>query len=568
MRKPAAFLALGILLFAAVSAAEDTRPVDELVTPSETFRDDFSKRPTPVSQRPSIRVVEEAPVPEPAADGPSFFVREIRLEGNVRYSRKDLSRHLARAEGRKVTFGELQSVASAITAHYRERGFATSRAFVPPQTVENETVTIRVVEAKVGTVKVEGNKFYADRVYTEAIHAEPNEPLNLQNLESDLFFLNQKPGRRAEAFLEPGTEPGTSDILLKAHESNPVRAYYGFNNRGTKLTHRGRHSAHVDHYNLTGHSDELRTALTGAEDGALGAGAISYRFPIERTGTTLSLDTSYSKTRLVKHLKPANIEGESLGISPGLTQTLYRTPTLDVSLYAGLDVVDSKALIDEQKTSFDRMRVIRTGPRVTHRDKTGRTLLSADVHWGLDDFLGSSSKNETVSRPNSGGEFLFFTADWARIQQLPFYRSFLIARAGGQWTDDNLTSVEQFRAGGIYSVRGYPEADALGDVGYHFSLEWSVPASFFPDDWRLPYYKTKWKDSIRLAAFLDGAKTFSHNRALSTDTKDEFLLGAGVGVRVNVDERFALQLDYAQPIGDDSSDKDRRQFHLAMTSGF
>lgn len=45
----------------------------------------------------------------------------------------------------------------------------------------------------------------------------------------------------------------------------------------------------------------------------------------------------------------------------------------------------------------------------------------------------------------------------------------------GQAASEPLLSPEQFGAGGVNSVRGYPEGDAFGDDGWHFSIEQQTP---------------------------------------------------------------------------------------------
>ena len=50
------------------------------------------------------------------------------------------------------------------------------------------------------------------------------------------------------------------------------------------------------------------------------------------------------------------------------------------------------------------------------------------------------------------------------------------ARGSLQVTDAPLVSAEQFAAGGMYTVRGYLSAEAIGDYGGLASLEWRTPA--------------------------------------------------------------------------------------------
>lgn len=51
-----------------------------------------------------------------------------------------------------------------------------------------------------------------------------------------------------------------------------------------------------------------------------------------------------------------------------------------------------------------------------------------------------------------------------------------LVHVDGQWASEPLISPEQFGAGGVNSVRGYPEGDAFGDEGWHFSVEEQTPS--------------------------------------------------------------------------------------------
>lgn len=51
-----------------------------------------------------------------------------------------------------------------------------------------------------------------------------------------------------------------------------------------------------------------------------------------------------------------------------------------------------------------------------------------------------------------------------------------LIRLDGQYASEPLISPEQFGAGGVNSVRGYPEGDVFGDEGWHMSLEQQTPA--------------------------------------------------------------------------------------------
>src|SRR3989338_242525 len=551
--------------FAATEVSDEAK--QQLVSQAESFRKEAKPPSLEEEEKPEI-VVEEKEEPEPKEEGPKFFVKKIRLEGNTVFSEEDLRPLISPFENKEQSFASLANLSAAITNTYRAKGYLTSRAYIPPQKVENGTVTIKILEGKIDKIFVEANRFFKKSLYSKMIHLRKDRIFQYQDLESSLYFLNQQPDRKAKAYLIAGETPQTSDIILKADEKYPIHVYYEFNNRGTKLTHRARHTIHADNNNFSGNGDTFASSLGMAEEGAFTAASVNYDLPIEETGTDLGLSFSHVDTMLIGHLKPSEVKGQSISFTPSITQTLVKRPSLLFNIYLGFEIKDSKTLVDDIKINFDRSRVFVFGPRLTFQDTGGRTLLSSDAHWGIPDFLGSNEEvDPNASKTNSGGDFLYYTGSVARIQRIP-PDSYLIVRGAGQWTKDTLSSLEQYRAGGAFTVRGYPESDSSGDYGFNASAELNMPVPFLPKDWEMPFNKKKWRDVVRLAGFVDGARTYIRERTNSVDVKDRFLLGLGFGIRVNIDSSVSFQADLGYPLGDKSTDENQKQVHISLRVGF
>lgn len=553
--------------FAADNAGDEA--AKQIISQAQEFFGESKLPAAKEEQKPEITHEEEKPA-EPAEAGPSFTLKEIRFEGNTRVTNEELRAFAENYKDRPVTFRELQELAAAVTDRYRSAGYITSRAVVPPQTIAGQTLTIKVVEGKVGASSVEGNRFFKKEIYLEALRFARDGVFRYQDLEKSLYFLNRKTDLAAKAYLAAGKEAGTTDIVLKATETPPFHMGYEYNNRGTKLTHRSRHIIHLDNTNLTGNADTFSAVYMLAEEGAIGGGSFSYALPFDRTGTTLSLDGGYIESMTVKHLKPLEIKGASLSFTPGVRQSLVREPGAEVDWHAAFEIKDSKTLVDDFKTSFDRMRVLVTGPSLSFTDRGGRFLLSGDAHFGLAGFLGSSDKHDLdLSRENSDADFFYLSADIARVQRLP-WELFLILRGSGQWTDDNLPTTEQFRVGGANSVRGYPESDSLGDTGLQFAAELQSPVPGLPADWKVPFNDGyTWRNSLRLVGFVDGGKVFLRDSPRSDAETNRALLGAGGGIRFDVGKGLSLQADLGWPLGDDSTDdRHQPQWHITVRSGF
>ncbi len=554
--------------FAALAADEvDTLPANAEIASQVEFLKDLNKQPLQIQETPEIQQEEPASQTPDSAD--TLFVKKIIFEGNQTIASAELYKTVAGLENSTVTFKQLKEAINQITALYRSRGYLLSRAYLPPQKIQNGEILIQIIEGRAGKVSVEENRWFNDRVYTNYFRSINNsKTFQYGDMETALYFLNQKEDRQAKAYLEPGAEAGTTDITLRAKEVFPLHLNYEFNNRGTKFTNRARHMLNFSATNFLGFDDSLYGGLSMAEQAAFRAAWMQYAFPVRSTGTEFGLNWSVAKTHLTKDLRAFDIEGDYFELTPSITQDLIRRRTFNLSLFAGFEIKDSKSTIANQKTSFERMRVIRTGPRMNLQDRYGKTMFSSDIHIGLGNFMGSLEKDSpNSSRLGAGGNFVYYSGSLARLQRMPL-NSFLILKTEGQWSPVTLASLEQFRAGGMTSVRGYSESDSSGDRGYVASAELNFPVPFVPHAFEIPYIRKKFNEVFRLVGFYDLGQTAYRSRRGPTEEKNRFLMGTGFGTRLNFGNYFNLQMDVGFPIGNESVDKDRPQIHLSVKAGF
>lgn len=565
-------MVLGVSLFIALPlpagfTADD--PADSSARRQLTNEIEKARRePEPIETRPApkteVVVEEEKPAPPSGPAGPSFTVKKIQIEGNTVFSTQSLEQFTKPYENRKINFEDLRNLTNEITQHYRSQGYVTSRTYIPPQEMKDGAVTLRVMEGRVGKIIVENNKWFRKGAYEKYFPAPQKQVFRLQDFETALAGLNTQPDRAAKAYLIAGETPGSSDVILKTEERFPVHAGYEFHNRGTKFTHRQRHDIFISHNNLTGFGDTLNTSISMAEEGAFLGGSAQYRYYFPGSRTTFNFDTSISKSQLVKHLKPFDVDGDSFSLIPGITQNFLRNRRWSLDGNLAFEIKDSKTTVGDDKVAYDRVRVLRFGPQAEIRDATGKTRIGGDAHLGIPGILGGSEAHDRLaSRRSSGGQFLYYTASLSRLQKLP-YHSFGIFRLGGQVSPTTLNSMEQYRLGGVYSVRGYPEGDSAGDYGFGFSSEIRVPPPFIPDKWKLPFAKRPLKDSFNLIGFFEGGKTYLLQRETPETEKNRLLLGAGYGFRFYFDQYVSVSFDIGYPFGDDSTDSNLPQAHFSV----
>jgi len=124
---------------------------------------------------------------------------------------------------------------------------------------------------------------------------------------------------------------------------------------------------------------------------------------------------------------------------------------------------------------------------------------------------------------------------------------------------DSVISNEQFSIAGADGVRGYLEAERLGDNGLQASVELRSPL--------LDAYSYSFLKDWRVAAFYDSAALWQN--APLPGEQDEFgLASAGIGTRFSMLDVLDGAVDLAFPIVDGASTRSGHPFvHFRLSAG-
>jgi hemolysin activation/secretion protein len=115
----------------------------------------------------------------------------------------------------------------------------------------------------------------------------------------------------------------------------------------------------------------------------------------------------------------------------------------------------------------------------------------------------------------------------------------LFARLLGQIADQPLINSEQIAGGGLGTVRGYLEAETLGDNGLFGSLEFRSPSVLS--------WLGKKEDEWRFYAFLEGGRLTLRNPLPEQASRFD-LASYGVGTHIKVQEHFNGSIDLGIPV--------------------
>ncbi len=157
--------------------------------------------------------------------------------------------------------------------------------------------------------------------------------------------------------------------------------------------------------------------------------------------------------------------------------------------------------------------------------------------------LGSDSETIDTNRYGARGQMIYGRSTIAYSYDLP--RAFqFYAKTTAQLSDRPLISNEQLSAGGMDSVRGYLESEAVGDYGANGSLELRAPS--LPD----LLEKSKFVDHVqelRPFIFIDGASLHQH-QPLPNSSRQVEMLSAGIGFNLNMLSRVNAVFDWSVPL--------------------
>lgn len=507
-------------------------------------------------EAPSIEeeLPKEAGLPESTE---KISIKKINVSGATLISEKKISNIITSFENKELTLRDMQKVADLVTDLYRQKGYVTSRAYLPPQKIDKNILEIRILEGRVGDVDVKGNRFFRTSLLKRMIRLIKGLPFDYNVLRRNLGKINQHPDRNVRAVLMPSKEAGATDVILEVKDRPPVHFGATWDNFGSRYIDKNRYQGVISFNNFLGFDDILSIQYQTAEANKYRLGALRYILPITDS-TEIGFFGARTQLKLGKEFEDINARGKSQLYSIYVRQSVIDTDNVDLNVSIGFDYKDIFNFQLGNESSRDRLRVAKASFDLDILDNFGRTIFTNEIDYGIPDMWGGlKRKDPRSSREGAGGKFVKDTINLLRLQKMPF-SSTLLWKNQIQISPYTLTAAEQFQIGGIANVRGYPPAEFVGDRGYSMTWEWSFPPYFIPKNIKIPYSQVKIYDAFRIVGFYDWGNVRLH-RPQPGEEKYKTLTGAGCGFRFNMPEDFSVRVDFAWPLNRTPSDENH--FH-------
>ena len=487
---------------------------------------------------------------------PQFKVNEIIFEGNTKVKTASLNTLAESVIGQDIYFEDLLRVAKKITKYYQAKGFLTSYAFIPSQNIKNGVVTICIVESKVDSIDIEGNRWarswYLKNIIMGKNGLREGDVFNAGALQGALREINQEDYIEAQSVVSKNDDK--TQLKLDVKDRFPLKFDFAWDDYGRSYTGVQRASFLLGLDNVTGMGDKIYggTILSSGATGVLAG----YSVPISPYGTRLSFDFSNSNINLGGPYKFLNVKGKAQSYALRITHPLIENAKTSVVAYTGIDFVNASTeskLLNSTLSDYN-LYVLRSGFHGMTDDKNGRWIGTL----GFDVGLPGATKGE-IRGPQ--GVFFKLVAGATRVQRL-FGRTIGILRVNGQYSPNRLYTAEQMQIGGPYTLRGYQPAELIGDYGVTGTAEIRTP---IPGLRKILPNKLKFiDDKVRLAVFYDFGWVQEHSHLY--DYPQNFLHSVGFGSYISLTDWISLQFGVGIPLGRKYYGENSARFYFGLNS--
>ncbi len=474
-------------------------------------------------------------VPKAAPDAPCFEAKSIELTGVTLLSRAEVEKLIAPYLGQCMTFNDANNLIHDITNAYIDKGFVTTRAAIPGQDFSTGHLVIQVVEGRLESIEFKDGQGRL-RELKAAFPQISGEYLNLRDIEQGLDQMNRLPSNNAKMELVPGTEPGTSRIVVENTPSKTWRASVGLDNSGQDSTGRNQYLLSLAMDNLVGINDLLSLNMNADSDAWLTdehqkSATFNGFYSVPLGYWTFSGSVSYYDYRT--YISSSGVDYSSYGDTTTTTlsadRVIHRDANSKTALNLSLTHRDIQNYFNGERLASTSQVLSSLGASLNHSHRILGGIATGQIGYahGVPILGAKRDRNPSLDTPRA--QFSKFTAYGS------FYRPFQLGQANfswntqlsGQWAPHTLYSAERISIGSRYTVRGFHDDSLSGDIGGYMRNELTLT---LPDVKGKSPTAADWLGQVQLYAGYDAGII---RRDKKEDEEQGSLQGAVLGFRTS-----------------------------------
>jgi hemolysin activation/secretion protein len=508
------------------------------------------------------------PAAAAAAEQNKFDINEFRVLGSHTLPARDIERAVYPFLGPGRDIDTVKKAAEALEKAYKDAGYGTVFVDIPEQTVDEGIVRLKVTEGSLARVRVHGARYFSGRqILAELPALEAGQTPHLTSLQEELTQLNARtPDRSITPVLKAGAEPGTVDVDLAVKDKLPLHGSVEVDNRHTADTTPVRASVSLSYDNLWQRQDSLSLQYQTAPANRKNAEVEAATYLGHVADGVAALSYTHTNSNVLA-LGTLGVLGKGTIYGAHWLQPFLNTPAESRSFTIGVDYKNVNTLVYPDAAPNSAAAPITApvhylnwsaGFSQAWRQPTHTFATTVAVGLGIRNLINTPQEFENARSKGTPGYF-YLRLSGDALQSLPAGMA-IQARLTSQWSLNPLVNNEQFSLGGQDTVRGYLEAETLGDSGAAGTLELHSPqlgkhgGSVFG-----PLYGFGFVDA-GVATLLDPLPSQNYNF---------HLWSTGIGLRLESAAGLSGSLDYAIPEKDGvRTRKHDRRFDFLIRYGF
>ncbi|WP_051320948.1 ShlB/FhaC/HecB family hemolysin secretion/activation protein [Rhizobium mesoamericanum] len=537
------------------------------VAQAQSPADDFSRRQDEKAQAQRLDRLKEA-TPKAAgtvvesraeelkATGPCFAISRVVIEGATKVSRNEIDHLTAPYQERCIGVADISGLLKALTNLYLDKGFVTSRAYVPPQDIAGtQLLKLAVVEGTISDIYLNGKPAERNGALATAFPGMKGRIANIRDVEQGLDQINRLSSNDAKTSMLPGSKQGTSILNVENQPGKPWHVTLANNNLGQESTGYSQSNVSLGFDDFLGLNDLLGFSYgrsgpdypwggdgDGHSNSYSGNASIPYGYwTVSANGSWYEYDSAVPGS-----FGPIETSGDSAEIGLGVDRVVNRDKNSMTTIRGGLTYkqTDNFLLGNRIEVGSRRYSVGTIGISHPRQMLGGIFAFDLTLDQGLDLFDAVQPGEPGAGTADPRFSKFGATVSGTRPYEISGERFELTTLLSGQYSPDNLFGAEQIGLGGYSNVRGIRQSVIFGNNGFFSHNEFA---------WRITPFEGGQAAAIlgelRPYVGLDFGRVFAQRRFdiegghLASWTVGARLVGGSLSADVGYSKTFASSVD-------------------------
>jgi hemolysin activation/secretion protein len=432
------------------------------------------------------KAVGQPQPPRPAAGGKCFDITRAEVEGVAKISMSEIEKVIGRYRNKCVGIAEINVILRDLTNLYLDRGYVTSRVYVPQQDIaKTKLLRLMVVEGVLADIYLNSKKTPRNGSLATAFPGVVGQVANIRDIEQGLDQINRLSSNAAKTAMLPGEMPGTSILNVENHPTGRWHGSLGNSNLGQKDTGYSKSSLSLGADDLLGLNDQLGFSYehTGPDypwrgDGRGFSNSYSGNASIPYGYSTVSINGSLYryKSSVPGNFGPIHTSGNSSQLGAEVDRVVARDKDSITTMRGGLTYKETENFLLGNRIDVGSRNytVGEVGISHSRRMLGGIWAFDASFDKGLGLFDAVDAGDPGAG--NADPRFSKFTGTVSATKPIELGdRKFeLNVLLTGQYSPDNLLGSEQISLGNYSNLRGTRDSFLFGNSGFftHNEFAW------------------------------------------------------------------------------------------------